>query len=127
MGSLSKFYPLDIKASGVDKLMSDGSFKTTLTIKPNTDIEAKEKNVNNFKNKKYELIFYKDKSRQINILTLTALSSNVEKIEIDITQYRSFLGLDGDTTELYFDYNVYSGEEKCPTPYVGKSVVFEGK
>ena len=136
LGSLAKFYPLDVRATATDILTKDGKYETKIEIKPAIieDNESLSKKIkDNFNGKKFEITFYdpKNDTDKIPTHTFIAFSSN-NIIKLDVTQYRLILGLthneettSGDGTTLRFDFDVYQDGEKSPTSYVDKQVVFK--
>lgn len=120
LNNLSNFYPLEIVATANDVLQSDGTYKTTMTIKPRTtsqDTNINERIVENFKNKKIVFTFYNG-NIDIIMQTITIVTGNDTSVIFDITGYRSILGLKGNSTNLMFYFDVYSGEQKSPTSYL---------
>lgn len=117
LSSLSDFYPLFINIVGTDTLQANGLYKTEIKITPGYDSAA------NFKNKKFELSFYKiENNIQIIMQTITfTTDSDTNEVKIDLTPYRNIIGLSGKDKKISFYFDVYKGSEKAPTSYLKDS------
>lgn len=120
LNTLSKFYPLEIIATANDVLQSDGTYKTTMTIKPRVvtrDVDINNRITENFKNKKYVFTFYNGDTG-MTTQTFTIITGNDTTASIDITGYRNILGLKDKSVNLSFYFDVYLSGQKSPTSYL---------
>ena len=77
---------------------------------------------NNFKNKKFVFNFYTDQNHpEIVVHTATVPIGNATTYKLDLTNYRTLLGLGSSDKTVYFYFDVYDGTEKSPTSYLYKT------
>ena len=118
LGTLSKFYPLSISVKGQDTLKETGGYETWMEINADGDDNSKK----NFKNKKFVFNFYTDKNHpEIVAHTATVSIGDVTTQKVDLTNFRTLLGLSSGDKTVYFYFDVYDGSEKSPTSYLYKT------
>ena len=120
--SLSQFYPLDIKVSGTDIRKIDGTYETKVYVEPSTGTKVSTSSQENFKNKRFDITFYKiENGVKVALYTAIGISDSTGKpLTIDITPYRTILGLTGSNqTRVNYYYDVYTtNNEKAPSTYL---------
>lgn len=128
LGSLSKFYPLNISSIYINDAWDDNlnSYKTTLFLTGGTDT---------FLDKRYDFTFMEKIGDESNnqyatLVTITFYSNSSTTVEYDLTSIRGLLkinqmeGNESGSSQKYIriEFDAYSNGEKSPTAYILESV-----